>query len=187
MNELQLLIERCKNHERKAQLELYKWWFPDLMRMATRYKKNREDAAALINTAFLKIFTNIEKYKTSVPFDAWIRTIMKNTIIDEYRKESKNSESASEFLNEDGEEIIYSEASVDYNLIENEMSAEEAERILYRLEERERIVFNMFELDGYSHKEIAETMKMSERTSKRYLVSAKNKLQQMVKQLMVNC
>lgn len=187
MNEQLLkLIALCKKNDRKAQFDLYKWWFSDLMQMATRYKKNREDAAALVNTAFFKAFTNIEKYDINVPFEAWLRQIMKNTIIDEYRKESKIPESASEFSNEEGEEIIYSENAVDYNLIEKEMSAEEAEKILHRLEENERVVFNMFEMDGYSHKEIAETMGISERTSKRYLAGAKKNLQEMVKKLIVN-
>lgn len=181
MNELQSLIEKCKKYDRKAQFELYKWWFSDLMRMATRYKKNREDAAALVNTAFFKAFTNIEKYDSHVPFEGWLRQIMKNTIIDEYRKESRIPESASDFCNEDGEEIIFSEEAVDYNLIEKEMSAEEAEKILYRLDEKERVVFNMFEMDGYSHSEIADAIGISERTSKRYLASARNNLQQMLK------
>lgn len=179
------LIEECRKDDRKAQFDLYKWWFPDLMRIATRYKKNRDEAAAIVNTAFFKVFTNIEKYAINVPFEAWIRQIMKNTLIDEYRKEKKNLETANDFVNENGEEIIFSDESVDYNLIEREMSSEEAEKILYRLEENERVVFNMFELDGYSHKEIAETMSISERTSKRYLAAAKKNLQEMVKNIFI--
>jgi RNA polymerase sigma factor (sigma-70 family) len=177
MDELQSLVGKCRDHDRRAQFELYKMWFPELMRMATRYKKNREDAAALVNTAFFKAFTNIEKYESHVPFEAWLRQIMKNTIIDEYRI----PESPSEFPGGEGEEVIYSEEAVDYNLVEKEMSAEEAERILYRLEESERVVFNMYEMDGYSHKEIAEAIGISERTSKRYLASARSNLQQMLK------
>lgn len=183
MNELQSLIEKCRENNRKAQFALYKWWFSDLMRMATRYKKNREDAAALVNAAFFKVFTNINSYENHVPFEGWIRQIMKNTIIDEYRKESRRPEIASEFSEaETGEEIIYAEEQVDYNLIEKQMSSEEAEKILYKLGENERIVFNMYEMEGYAHREIAGTLGISERTSKRYLASAKKNLVEMMKQ-----
>lgn len=187
MDDLQLLVEKCKNHDRKAQFDLYKYWYSDLMRMATRYKKNREDAAAIVNTAFFKVFSNIEKYQSTVPFEAWIRQIMKNSIIDEYRKEKRNPEFSGDLSGENGEEIEFSDQGVDYNLFEKEMSAEEAEKILYRLGENERVVFNMFEMDGYSHKEIADAMGISERTSKRYLASAKiNLVEMMKKKLSVN-
>lgn len=184
MNELQLLIEKCRTQDRKAQFDLYKYWFSDLMRMATRYKKNREDAAALVNTTFFKVFTNIDKFENHIPFEGWIRQIMKNTIIDEYRKESRIPETSGEFIPEDREDLVYAEEIIDYNLVEKEISAEAAENILFKLENSERMVFNMFEMDGYSHKEIAQTMAISERTSKRYLAGAKKNLQVMLKKLM---
>lgn len=181
---LLILINDCKKNDRKSQFELYKWWFAPLMRMTTRYKKNRDDAAALVNTAFFKVLTNLEKYESTVPFEAWLRKIMLNTIIDEYRKEKRNLETSIEFSNGNGEELVFKEDTIDYNLVEKEMNAEEAEKILYQLDENERTVFNMFEMDGYSHNEIAQTIGISERTSKRYLAKAKNNLQSIIKNLL---
>ncbi len=181
MNELQSLIEKCRNNDRKAHFELYKWGFPDLMRMAMRYKKNKEDGAALVNAAFFKAFTNIDKYKNEIPFEGWLKKIMRNTIIDEYRKTNKQKEIDLEFSIDENENDYNEIKAVDYNLIEKEMSSEEAEKILFSLEENERTVFNLFEMDGYSHKEIAVEMGISERTSKRYLSSAKRNLQTRLK------
>jgi RNA polymerase sigma factor (sigma-70 family) len=83
------LIKRIVKQDRKAQLELYRICFSTLMSVAFRYKKNEEDAAALANEAFLKILTNIAKYNSISPFEAWIRRIAINTAIDDYRKNKK--------------------------------------------------------------------------------------------------
>ena len=173
------LITRCRKDERKAQSELYQLWFSDLMRMASRYKKNKEDAVALVNIGFFKVFTNLDKYNNSVPFEAWIRRIMMNTIIDEYRKKRKYN--MMEVVETDIQPM--QEAESDYNLAERKFEVEELEQIMNALDEQERIVFNLFEIDGYSHKEIAEMMNVSERSSKRYLARAKGNLKTMMNTL----
>lgn len=132
-----------------------------------------------MNMAFFKIFTNLEKYHNNVPFEAWVRRIMMNTVIDEYRKESKYK--LMEVV-EDGN-LQIPEADLDYNLAERKFEVEELEQLMNGLNEQERMVFNLFEMDGYSHKEIAEMMNVSERSSKRYLVRAKGNLKTMMNTL----
>ena len=84
-------IKKLINQDRRAQLELYKKCFGILMSVAYRYKKNEEDAKSLSINSFLKVLTNIESYKPSVPFNAWIRRIAINTAIDDFRKNSKHN------------------------------------------------------------------------------------------------
>ena len=84
-------IKKLINKDRRAQLELYKKCFGILMSVAYRYKKNKEDAKSLSITSFLKVLSNIETYKPSIPFNAWIRRIAINTAIDDFRKNSKHN------------------------------------------------------------------------------------------------
>ena len=88
----QKLISSCINNERKAQFELYKKCYGLLMGVCLRYQKNREDAEEVLNQGFLKILLNLDKYNTKIPFEAWIRRVMINTVIDEYRKDKKSNE-----------------------------------------------------------------------------------------------
>lgn len=174
--QLEKVISRCKKQERKAQFELYEWGYSIMMSMAYRYKKNKDDAAALVNTAFFKVLTNIDKYNVDQSFEGWMKRIMANTIIDEYRKEKNNVLS---FIDNDSI-IEESDKYVDYNLIERQLELEDVEQIMASIGEQEALIFNLFEIDGYSHKEIAKMLGISDRTSKRYLAKAKKELLQVV-------
>jgi DNA-directed RNA polymerase specialized sigma24 family protein len=140
------LIKRIVKQDRKAQLELYRICFSTLMSVAFRYKKNEEDAAALANEAFLKILTNIAKYNSISPFEAWIRRIAINTAIDDYKKREEMFE------------------------------AEELNNMLLELPKATRIVFNLFALDGYSHKEISEELGIRLETTKWHMKEARKRL-----------
>ncbi len=83
------LITACIRKERKAQYELYKLVFRYLMSICIRYTHSYEDASEALNTGFLKILNNMDKYRADVPFKAWIRKIMVNVLIDEFRKQKK--------------------------------------------------------------------------------------------------
>ena len=119
------------------------------MSVAFRYKKNEEDAAALANEAFLKILTNIAKYNSISPFEACIRRIAINTAIDDYRKNKKREEM---------------------------FEAEELNNMLLELPKATRIVFNLFALDGYSHKEISEELGIRLETTKWHMKEARKRL-----------
>ena len=80
------LLQACRKNDRKAQSQLYKSCFGLLMSVCIRYKNDEAEARAVLNQGFLKILTNLDKYDSKIPFEAWIRRIMINTIIDEFRK-----------------------------------------------------------------------------------------------------
>ncbi len=174
------LIARCKKNDRKAQFELYQMEFNNLMRYAIRYKTNEEDAAEIVNQAFFKVLTNLDKYNPSYSFSAWCMQILKNLIIDDFRKNQKNK---AELINIDDNEHETFDASA-LNDVEIALEENEAEKILSYLDEVERTVFNLYEIDGYSHKEIAESLAISERTSKRYLAKARKSLKKIINQLL---
>src|SRR3954471_12127407 len=81
------LIIACINGERKAEYELYKVTYSYLMSICIRYTRNADKAKEVLNMGFLKILTNLDKYNAGVPFKPWIRKVMINTLINEYKKE----------------------------------------------------------------------------------------------------
>ena len=166
-------IKKLINQDRRAQLELYKKSFGILMSVAYRYKKNEEDAKSLSITSFLKVLTNIESYKPNIPFNAWIRRIAINTAIDDFRKNSKHN------LIEYSDEISTNENYTinDYDL---EIRAEELNNMILKLPKATKLVFNLFAIDGYSHKEIAEQLNISTNTSKWHVKEARKKLKEQI-------
>ncbi|MBL4669809.1 MAG: RNA polymerase sigma factor [Flavobacteriales bacterium] len=165
------LIKDVVKGKRKAQLELYSLCFNLLMSVASRYKNNKEDAAFLANDAFLKIINNLKKYDKETPFEAWIRRITINVVIDDYRKNKKRIEmfeSVGEF-NNDTEDVSFNE-------IDKEMEEEEVLRCLLKLPPATRTVFSLFAIDGFSHKEICEKLGISLETSKWHMKEARKRL-----------
>jgi RNA polymerase sigma-70 factor (ECF subfamily) len=167
------LLKKVKKQDRKAQLALYRICFNDLMSVASRYNKNEEDAALIVNNCFLKIIDNLHKYNSSKPFQAWIRRIAMNEVIDEYRKNKKRKELFVCTENIETHEVKY------FSEIDHEIEAEELNNMLLKLDKATRTVFNLIAIDGYSHKEIAEQLNISLETSKWHMKEARKKLKSM--------
>ena len=167
------LIEKCKKNDRKAQFELYDREYKPLMQIAFRYHPNEEDAAEVVNLAFFKILTNLEKFDPEYSFGGWCKKVLMNTIIDEFRKNKK-------FDNQISAEDSAMEVFVDNSSVELAMETEEVSIILNQIPENERLVFNLYEMEGYSHKEIAQQLGVSERSTKRFLSRAKLNLKEIV-------
>lgn len=146
------------------------------MSVCLRYEKNKEDAEELLNMGFLKIVTKLEKYQTKIPFEAWIRRIMINTIIDEYRKNKKKNETI-EYT--DFEDHNY-DRHFDFNEADKNFDAEGLERLIRKLPEMSQKVFNMHVIDGYSHKEISDELGISIGTSKWHVSNARTMLKEMI-------
>lgn len=173
------LLKACKRKDRMAQHQLYKRCFGFLMSVCVRYKDDRDEARAILNMGFLKILTNLDKYKSSVPFEAWSRRIMINTIIDEFRKNRKERETI-EYSN--FEQVEEYNTHIDFNTADRQFDAEELEMMIKTLPEMSQKVFNMFAIDGYSHKEISNMLGMSTGTSKWHVSSARKALKLMIKE-----
>lgn len=175
------LIKDCARGDRKAQFQLYRSCFGLLMSVCLRYRKNEDDAAEILNVGFMKVLTNLDKYKDKVPFEAWIRRIMINTLIDDFRKNRKVKELI-ESTDFEHEEIFTS--SVNYNEADLHFDADDLQNMVNQLPPMSRKVFNLYAIDGYSHKEVGAVLGISDGTSKWHLSFARKKLQNMVQEAM---
>lgn len=154
---------------------MYKITFSYLMSICIRYTRNEDTAKEILNIGFLKILTHLEKYKAEVPFKAWIRRIMINTLIDEFRKQKK-LHSNIEYVEDYIETSNFSEANT---AIQN-LNAAQIRQLIEKLPPASQQVFNLHAIDGYTHKEIGELLNISEGTSKWHLNSAREKLKVML-------
>lgn len=174
------LLLGCSRGERRAQEKLYKITYGVYMGIALRYVVNEEDGAALINQAFLKILNSMEKFLDENPaekFEFWSRRIMINTVIDDYRRNKKHKENA---VATDFAENEHIAPSIDWNEAESQLGVEDLQRMLSELPELRRKVFNLYAIDGYPHKEIAEMLGIKEGNSKWHLSTARKELRAMI-------
>lgn len=176
------LLDACIEGDRRSQSKLYELSFSILMSIAFRYRVNRDDALSLVNECFLKILYGLKSYRNSYALSSyfsWIKKIMMNTIIDEFRKHKKENELIENY--KDGQ-YVESISVEEYNLIENDIEEEALQNMLNKLKERPRNVFNLFAIDGLSHKEISEALSISVENSKWHLIQARKELQLMLKE-----
>jgi RNA polymerase sigma factor (sigma-70 family) len=175
MNIQPQLIALCIKHDRKAEYELYKNTYSYLMSICLRYTKDKDAASEVLNTGFLKILTNLEKYNLAIPFKVWIRKIMVNTLIDEYRKNKRDREHVT-YVEEYFDSSDFSEA----NDALSKIDCQQIYELINLLPEATKQVFNLFVVDGYSHKEIGDMLGISEGTSKWHLSTARQKLKEQI-------
>ncbi len=168
------LIAACMSNNNQAQQAMLKIFMGYAKSICARYTSNHQEAEEILNEGFLKVFQHLEKYDTKQPFKAWLRTIFVNTAIDFYRKNQKYQ------LQSDLEEGLQVQ-DVDENII-SRISAEEILQLIQQLPPGYRIVFTMYVIDGYNHREIGNILGIQEGTSKSNLRSARQKLQRMIKQ-----
>ena len=174
------LIKDCLAGSRKAQFSLHKTCYSILMSVCLRYKIDRDEAKASVNAGFLKILNNLDRYNPEIPFDAWIRRIMINHVIDEFRKNRKVQEliEYTDFNEKQRPELI------DYNEADKAFDASDLESMIKDLPPVTQKVFNLFAIDGFSQKEISKMLEISEGTSKWHVSSARKKLQEAINQKM---
>jgi RNA polymerase sigma factor (sigma-70 family) len=169
------LLQAAHKGDRKAQYALYRVCFPVLMAVCMRYRRGEQDAVSALNIGFLKIINHLDQYRRDeVPFEAWIRRIMINTAIDEFRREKKWRELT---VFADDLERAYPEEPIEWGDAEKRIDVQHLEALMRRLPPMTQQVFNLFALDGFSHKEISEMLGMSEGTSKWHVNAARQKLQ----------
>ena len=166
---LEQLIENCKKQNTKAQGELYKLFSSKLFAICLKYSRNRAEAEDNLQDAFLTIFNKIEQYKNRGSFEGYIKRITVNTVLQRYRNE-KVFELINENIIEDARvEIDEEDISIDYLL-----------QIIQELPDRYRLIFNLYVLDGYSHKDIANMLDINIGTSKSNLARARQILKKTI-------
>ena len=141
------------------------------MSIALRFSSCHDNALEIANDSFLKIFRKIESYQIDKEFKPWIRKIVVNTALDHYRKDKKNSAEISV-------EAAYNE-TVDED-VSTKLSAEELIKLINSMPVKYRYIFNLFEIEGYSHDEIAQQLGINASASRTYLTRAKEMLRKMI-------
>jgi len=178
MNVRPELINDCIDRDRKAEFELYKISYSYLMSICFRYTRNADKANEALNIGFLRILTHLKKYDSAFPFKTWARKVMINTLINEYKKEKKHHETVMYV-----EELFETDEFSDLNSAVTKMNADSIYALIARLPAACQQVFNLYFIDGFKHKEIAEMLEISEGTSKWHLNSARKKLKIMLEDI----
>jgi RNA polymerase sigma factor (sigma-70 family) len=166
------IIEGCVAGKRSAQSALYRKFSAVMLAVCLRYAQNRDEAEDILQEAFLKIFQNIRSYRKEGSFEGWMKRVMINHALNYYRKNRKlpfheDISSINETEIMENEEQAVSHAPV---------SAEKLIALIQMLPPGYRMVFNMYVFEEYSHKEISETLNISENTSKTQLLKARRML-----------
>jgi RNA polymerase sigma factor (sigma-70 family) len=167
MFHLENVIEGCTKNKRKAQIELYNHYAPSLLAVCMRYVADKSEAEDILQESFLKILNNIKEYAGKGHFENWMRRIVVNTAITHFHKEKKH------YYHEEIDTVKDYELQFQLSP-EKEFEANELNELLMKMPDGYRIVFNMFAIEGFKHKEIAEKLNIDENTSKTQYLRAKN-------------
>jgi RNA polymerase sigma-70 factor (ECF subfamily) len=166
---LKKLIKQCANNDRKAQEEIYQLFAGKLFSICLKYSKNKQEAQDNFQDGFVIIFEKIGQFKFNGSFEGWMKRVMINTILLKYRKKTVLNIVTEDIPDEVIVDIDDEEISLDFLL-----------NLIQGLPDRYRMVFNLYVLDGYSHKEISEMLHIAEGTSKSNLARARAILKQKI-------
>ena len=166
-NKQKSLIKKAIDNNREAQQQLFEQHSPKMLGVCRQYVKDLHHAEDLMLQGFLKVFTNLQKFKHEGSFEGWIRRIMVNTCISHLRKKN--------VINLSDEEYVFNDAATES--LEN-TSVEDIQKLIDKLPEGYKMVFNLFAIEGYKHSEIAEKLGVSESTSKSQLFKGRKLLQE---------
>ena len=167
------LITGCRKRDRNAQKALYDTYSSKMYGLCSRYLKDPMEAEDVLVVAFTRILERIDQYKGEGSFEGWIRRIVVNEALTCLRKRRNMHLEA---------ELGEADYQLDYRNLEDHLQAEDLVHLINALPTGYRIVFNMYAIDGYSHKEIADTLGISENTSKSQLSRARTYLQKALKE-----
>jgi RNA polymerase sigma factor (sigma-70 family) len=176
MFNLDEVISGCIKNRRKAQIELYKQYAPVLLAICSRYIADKSEAEDILQEAFFKILKSIKEYSGKGHFENWMKKIVVNTAITHFHREKKH------YYHEEIETV--NEVELQFNLSpDKEFEAKELQQLIERMPEGYRIIFNLFAIEGFKHKEIAEQLHIEESTSKTQYLRARNWLLKEMKKL----
>ncbi len=166
------LIKGCLRNDPRSQELLYKYYYGYAISLCIRYLGDRDNAAEVMNEAFFKLFSKIQKYDHQKSFRAWLRRILINSCIDFHRNNKKNT-----YLIAESEHIEDTDAN---ELPLQGLKAEDILKLLSQIPDKYRITFNLYEIEGFSHDEIASMLNIPASTSRSNLTRAKKKLRELL-------
>lgn len=170
---LKSIIEGCLREDRKYQFRLYERYYGKMMGVCMRYATDRDEADELVQQGFIKLFNNLSRYEFKGSFDGWIRRMFVNTAIDHIRRKKRNPL----LLGEDAHlDLFNKEVEQDQFDKVEELDPNLVMQAIQKLTPAYQAVFNLYIIEDYSHKEIAEMLEVSVGTSKSNLSKAKQNL-----------
>jgi RNA polymerase sigma-70 factor (ECF subfamily) len=171
------LINGCLKGDRRIQEELYRRFSPKMYAVCLRYAGNAEEAQDILQEGFIKVFKKLDSFRSEGSFEGWIRRIFVNTAIEHFRRKRYLMP-----VTEKEENTIEGK----YLSVLDNLAAADIMALVQELSPGYRTVFNMYVIEGYSHKEIGDILGISEGTSKSQLSRAKVILQDMVRKFIDN-
>lgn len=172
-DDIQGVIRGCLKNDRRSQEELYKQYYPAMMALCLRYVGQPGDAVEVLNDAFLKVFRQLGRYDaTKGALYTWMRRILINTALDSLRKQKMIRDH--EMLTATDEEPGIENEAI------SKLNGDELLGLIRRLPVTSCLVFNLYAIDGFSHREIAEMLGISEGTSRWHLSDARRQLRQII-------
>jgi RNA polymerase sigma factor (sigma-70 family) len=169
------LIQECIGGDAAAQRRLFDSLAPKMLSICLRYLGNKEEAEDVCQLSFVKLFNSLKDYNNEGSFDGWVRRIFVNTSLDQLRKNKKMK-------------YDVSMDDVDYRIVNSDhiverMEAADLMNIVEQMPTGYRTVFNLFAVEGYSHREIAEKLGITENTSKSQFKRARTHLMKILEKL----
>jgi RNA polymerase sigma-70 factor (ECF subfamily) len=178
------IIHGCRKHDRIAQKTLYEKYSPVMRGLCFRYCRESSEVEDILQEGFIKIFSKIKQYSGRGSFEGWLKRIMINTAITHYKKNQKHyyhddvTEIHETIVHEDlSNELEEDSTNVKDILLNADFSQDEILKVIQNLPEGYGIVFNLFAVESYKHKEIAKLLNISVNTSKSQLSRARKMIQ----------
>ncbi len=169
------LVKKCLEKDTLAQKELFEYYSKRMMGVCLRYAQDAEEAQDVLQMGFIKVFEKLHMFNAQGSLEGWIRKIIVNTALDIIRKNKK-------FMNDvEMDKVDYQLHSYTENAVDS-LSAQDLLKVIQNMPPGFRTVFNMFAIEGYSHKEIAEELNISVNTSKSQYSRARTYLQKILKE-----
>lgn len=172
MKHLNEIIRKCIRSDRKGQHELYNFTYQNLITAVALYTKDRTEQDWVFNLGMLKVFSSLEKYQLNTNYLGWARTILVRSAIDHIRKNKSYNDHLSP-VEIDEREVNTTELNQALNTLENESLI----KLIQSIPENERLIFTMYEIEGYTHVEIEKMTAINKNTSKWLLAKARKSLQ----------
>lgn len=178
-DDIQILIRGCLKNDRRSQEQLYKQFYPAVMALCLRYIRDRNDAVEVLNDSFLKVLRQLDRYDPAKgALYTWIRTIVIHTALDSLRRQKAIRDR--EMLPDADEE-----PGIDNDAL-SKISGDELLNLILQLPVTTRLVFNLYVIDGYSHREIADWLGISDGTSRWHLNDARRQLKLIINLMETN-
>ncbi len=171
MNE-QVLIRECLQGKTHAQKALFDTYAGKVMGICIRYMKDRDEANDLLQESFIRIFNGLKNFREDAPLDAWIRRITVNTCLEFLRRHIELHKATDKELGDEEQHSFEGPAEA--------LQVEDLMKMITSLPTGYRTIFNLFAIEGYTHKEIAEQLNISEGTSKSQYFRARQELQKII-------